>query len=826
MEERDEQLRSERERDGADSSSVVEVRDEERGNVAYDAESIKVLGDIEAVRERPAMYIGSTDEYGLHHLVYELVDNCVDEAMAGFCTRIKVTIHSDNSVTVSDDARGIPVDWHEGEQKSAAEVVMTTLHAGGKFEAGAYKVSGGLHGVGLSVVNALSEWLELEIKRDGKIYRQSYKRGFPVTELKAVSGTRLHGTKIRFLPDRSIFEDTEIQFNIIARRLKNLSYLNRGLRIELGDSRTGKEAVFRTTGGLASFVSDLNRAERRQLLFKPLSFSTHVEDVGIDLAMSYNDGYSSQILSFANNVMTKEGGTHLSGFRAALTKTINAYGQKNKVFKDLKELPSGDDVREGLIAVLSVKLRHPQFEGQTKTKLGNSEVKGIVESAVGEFLRTFLEENPTEARKIANKVANAAKARTAARSARELARRKSVLESSPLPGKLADCSERDPEKTELLLVEGDSAGGNAKQGRDRTFQAILPLRGKILNVEKVSQDKMLSNDAIKTIISALGAGVGNEQFAIDKLRYGRIIIMTDADVDGSHITTLLLTFFFRYMKEIITTGRLFIAQPPLYKVKAGKKERYMRQDKDLEQYLLERGSEGAVLKNNGGELMGKELRAYLKKVAKYRDALERIHKIGLPVALVDALVKLDINDESVFETSEAANELKSRLKEMLGDRAIDLAVRLLPNDDSGLYEIMVTDHRQPTSRLSRINWFFISSGMYRDYIELRDQLWKLPVVLMANDKEVKIESYDALMDAIKAVGSKGLTIQRYKGLGEMNPNQLWETTMEPSKRTLVQVTIEDALAADELFTKLMGSQIPPRREFIEQNALLVRNLDV
>ncbi|HUT03778.1 MAG TPA: DNA topoisomerase (ATP-hydrolyzing) subunit B [bacterium] len=826
MEERDEELRAEPGRDGADSSFVVEVPEEERGDEAYDAESIKVLGDIEAVRERPAMYIGSTDEYGLHHLVYELVDNCVDEAMAGFCTSIKVTIHSDNSVTVSDDARGIPVDWHEGEQKSAAEVVMTTLHAGGKFEAGAYKVSGGLHGVGLSVVNALSEWLELEIKRDGNIYRQSYKRGFPVSELKAVSGTRLHGTKIRFLADRSIFEDTEIQFNTIARRLKNLSYLNRGLRIELEDSRTGKQEVFRTTGGLASFVSDLNRAERRQLLFKPLSFLTHLEDVGIDLAMGYNDGYSSQILSFANNVMTKEGGTHLSGFRAALTKTINAYGQKNKVFKDIKELPSGDDVREGLIAVLSVKLRHPQFEGQTKTKLGNSEVKGIVESAIGEFLRTFLEENPTEARKVAGKVANAARARTAARSARELSRRKSVLESSPLPGKLADCSERDPEKTEILLVEGDSAGGNAKQGRDRTFQAILPLRGKILNVEKVSQDKMLANDAIKTIISALGAGVGNDQFAIDKLRYGRIVIMTDADVDGSHITTLLLTFFFRYMKEIITTGRLFIAQPPLYKVRVGKKETYMRQEKDLERHLLQRGSEGSVLKNDGNELQGKELRAYLRKVAKYSDALNRINQLGLPVKLVDALVELDIKDESVFETSDAANELKSRLKQIVSEQAIDLAVRLLPNDDSGLYEIMVTNHRQPTSRLSRINWFFISSGMYRDYIELKDQLWKLPLVLVANDKEVQIESYDALMDAIKAVGSKGLTIQRYKGLGEMNPDQLWETTMEPAKRTLVQVAVEDALAADELFAMLMGNQIPPRREFIEQNALLVRNLDV
>ncbi len=826
MKDMDTELADELDQRGAAGGSKVEVPDEQRGDALYDAESIKVLGDIEAVRERPAMYIGSTDESGLHHLVYEIVDNSIDEAMAGFCTRIKITIHSDNSVTVSDDARGIPIDWHDGEGKSAAEVVMTTLHAGGKFEAGAYKVSGGLHGVGLSVVNALSEWLELEVKKDGKMYHQSYKRGFPVTKLKTVSGTRKHGTKIRFLPDRSIFEDTEMNYNTIARRLKNLSYLNRGLRIELADSRTDRQDVFYTTGGLSSFVADLNRADRRQMLLRALAFSTHVDEVGVDLAMGYNDGYSCQLLTFANNVMTKEGGTHLSGFRAALTKTINTYGQKNNLFRELKELPTGDDAREGLIAVLSVKLRRPQFEGQTKTKLGNSDVKGIVESAVGEFLRTFFEENPAEARKIISKVANAAKARSAARSARELSRRKSVLESSPLPGKLADCSERDPEKTELLLVEGDSAGGNAKQGRDRTFQAILPLRGKILNVEKVSQDKMLANDAIKTIISALGAGVGQEQFAIDKLRYGRVIIMTDADVDGSHITTLLLTFFFRYMKEIITSGRLYIAQPPLYKVRKGKKEKYLRQEKELERYLIERGAEDSVLRNDGDELEGKELRAYLRKVAKYRDAISRINRIGLPIKVVDALVKLDIKDESVFETSEDATGLISRLRQTINEPAIDLVIQLLPNDDSGLYEIMVTDRRHPTARLSRINWFFISSGMYRDYVELKDQLWKPPLVLVANDKTIDIKSYDVLMENVKAVGSKGLTIQRYKGLGEMNPSQLWETTMEPDKRTLVLVMIEDALAADDLFTKLMGTQIPPRREFIEQNALLVRNLDV
>ena len=826
MENMDSELADELEEDGAAGSPDIEIPDEQRGDTLYDADSIKVLGDIEAVRERPAMYIGSTDESGLHHLVYEIVDNCVDEAMAGFCTRIQVTIHSDNSVTVSDDARGIPVDWHEGEGKSAAEVVMMTLHAGGKFQAGAYKVSGGLHGVGLSVVNALSEWLELEVKKDGNIYHQSYKRGFPVTKLKTVGGTREHGTKIRFMPDRSIFEDTEMNYNTIARRLKNLSYLNRGLRIELTDSRTDKKETFYATGGLSSFVLDLNRAERREMLVKPLTLSTHLDEVGVDLAMGYNNGYDCQLLTFANNVMTKEGGTHLSGFRAALTKTINNYGQKNNLFKELKELPSGDDAREGLIAVLSVKLRRPQFEGQTKTKLGNSEVKGTVESAVGEFLRTFFEENPTDARKITAKVANAARARSAARSARELARRKSVLESSPLPGKLADCSERDPEKTELLLVEGDSAGGNAKQGRDRTFQAILPLRGKILNVEKVSQDKMLANDAIKTIISALGAGVGQEQFAIDKLRYGRIIIMTDADVDGSHITTLLLTFFFRYMKEIITTGRLYIAQPPLYGVRKGKKELYIRQEKELEQYLLERGAEDSVLRNGGDELKGKELRVYLSKVARYRDAASRINRIGVPIEVVDALVKLNIGDESVFETSESASSLVARLSEAIKEPAIDLAIPLLPNEDSGLYEIVVTDRRCPTARLSRVNWFFISSGMYRDYVELKDQLWKPPLILIANDKTIDIKSYDVLMENVKAVGSKGLTIQRYKGLGEMNPSQLWETTMEPEKRTLVRVTIEDALAADELFTMLMGTEIPPRREFIEQNALLVRNLDV
>ncbi|MBN1592700.1 MAG: DNA topoisomerase (ATP-hydrolyzing) subunit B [Candidatus Coatesbacteria bacterium] len=811
---------------GGSKLPKYEIPEDQRGDATYSADSIKVLGDIEAVRERPAMYIGSTDENGLHHLVYEIVDNSVDEAMAGYCTKIKVTIHSDNSVTVSDDARGIPVDWHEGENKSAAEVVMTTLHAGGKFEAGAYKVSGGLHGVGLSAVNALSEWLELEIKKDGQIYHQSYKRGFAVSQLKTVGTTKSHGTKIRFMPDRAIFEETEMNYSTIARRLKNLSYLNRGLKIELTDSRTGKHEVFHTTGGLSSFVADLNRAERRQLLFKPLAFASQVDDIGIDLAMGFNDGYRSNLMTFANNVMTKEGGTHLSGFRAALTKSINTYGQKNNLFKDLKELPSGDDVREGLIAVMSVKLRHPQFEGQTKTKLGNSEVKGVVESAVGEYLRTFFEENPTEAKKIVSKVANATRARSAARSARELARRKSVLESSPLPGKLADCSERDPEKTELLLVEGDSAGGNAKQGRDRTFQAILPLRGKILNVEKVSQDKMLANDAIKMIISALGAGVGQEQFSIDKLRYGRIIIMTDADVDGSHITTLLLTFFFRYMKEVVTTGRLYIAQPPLYKVRSGKKETYLRQDRELERYLLERGSSDSVLRNNGDELVGDELRAYLQKVAKYTEAISHIRGLGLPIEVVDALARLDIVDESVFETRDATAELISKLKDIVKTPGIDLVIQLLPNDDSGLFEVLVTDRRQTSVRLSRINWFFISSGMYRDYVELRDQLWKPPLVLVADDKTIEVTSYDVLMEHVKTVGSKGLAIQRYKGLGEMNPIQLWETTMEPESRTLVRVTIEDALAADDLFTKLMGAQIQPRREFIEQNALLVRNLDV
>ncbi|MCD6328374.1 DNA topoisomerase (ATP-hydrolyzing) subunit B [bacterium] len=804
----------------------MDVPDAQRGSASYGAESIKVLGDIEAVRERPAMYIGNTDEYGLHHLVYEIVDNCVDEAMAGYCTKIGVTINSDNSVTVADDARGIPVDWHEGEHKSAAEVVMTTLHAGGKFDSGAYKVSGGLHGVGLSVVNALSEWLELEIKRDGKIHHQSYKRGFPVTELKVVSGTRKRGTKIRYLADRSIFEEIELNYSTIARRLKNLAYLNKGLRIELSDGRTGKQEVFYTTGGLSSFVSDLNRAEHRQTLVKTLAFTTHVDEVGIDLAMVYNDGYGSQIQTFANSVLTKEGGTHLSGFRAALTKTINAYGQKNNLFKDLKDLPSGDDVREGLIAVLSVKIRHPQFEGQTKTKLGNNEVKGLVESLVGEFLRDFMEENPTEARRIVAKVASAAKARTAARSARDLARRKSVLESSPLPGKLADCSERDPEKTELILVEGDSAGGNAKQGRDRVFQAILPLRGKILNVEKVGQDKMLANEAIKTIISALGAGVGQEQFQIDKLRYGRVIIMTDADVDGSHITTLLLTFFFRYMKEITTEGRLYVAQPPLYKVRKGKKDKYLRQERELDRYLMVRGVEDSVLRANGTELSGSQLKDYLNKVSSYQDAVNRIFQMGFPIEVVDSLVEMGVDDRRVFETRDSTDELRAKIKDIVNEPRIDLAVSLLPDDETGLFEIMVTDRRSSTSRLSSISGFFISSGMYRDYAELKDQLFELPISLVAGNKIIGIESHDELIRNIKDIGSKGLTIQRYKGLGEMNPDQLWETTMAPETRTLVQVTIDDVLAADDLFIRLMGAQIQPRKEFIEQNALLVRNLDV
>lgn len=804
----------------------LEVPEKQRGSLAYDAESIKVLGDIEAVRERPAMYIGSTDERGLHHLVYEIVDNSIDEAMAGYCARIRVIIHQDNSVTVSDDARGIPVDWHNGENKSAAEVVMTTLHAGGKFETGAYKVSGGLHGVGLSVVNALSEWLELEIKREGKIYHQSYKRGFPVTELRVVSKTKRTGTKIRFLPDRTIFEDVEFKYDVVARRLKNLAYLNKGLRIELVDERMGKREEFYSEGGLASFVSDLVRSERRQMLHKPLVFSTFADGLSVELGMAYNDGYGGQILTFANNVLTKEGGTHLSGFRAALTKTINAYGQKSGLFKDLKEMPTGDDVREGLVAVLSVKLRNPQFEGQTKTKLGNSEVKGLVESCVGEFLRTFFEENPSEAKKIVAKVSAAAKARYAARSARELARRKSVLESSPLPGKLADCTERDPARSEIFLVEGDSAGGNAKQGRDRRFQAILPLRGKILNVEKVGQDRMLANDAIKTIISALGAGIGEDQFDIAKLRYHRIIIMTDADVDGSHITTLLLTFFFRYMRPVINNGYLFIAQPPLFRVKRGKSHLYLRQERDLERYLLRRGAEEAVLKRDGEKLKGKSLLSYLSKVAAYRDALRRIEKMGLPLEVVEALVRLGVRDEEVFKTRESIERLKDEIAGMINTDLIDLAVRLLPNEETELFEILVTDKRYPAARLSSVSWSFITSGTYRDFSEMREQQVKPHLTLVAHNHTIPVESYEALVDRVKEVGSKGLTIQRYKGLGEMNPAQLWETTMDPATRTLVRVTIEDAMAADDLFSRLMGTQIAPRRQFIEQNALSVRNLDI
>jgi len=790
-------------------------------NKDYSADSIKVLEGLSAVRKRPAMYIGSTAIQGLHHLVYEVVDNSIDEALAGYCDEVKVIIHVDNSVTVVDNGRGIPVDMHPTQKKPAAEVVMTVLHAGGKFDSDSYKVSGGLHGVGVSVVNALSKRLELEIRRDGKIYRQNYERGVPMGTLVEDGSTKRRGTRILFWPDDEIFETTEFSFETLSTRLRELAFLNAGVKIEIVDERSDKSHQFHYEGGIVSFVEYLNRA-KTPLHPKPIFFTGEKEGVEIEVAIQYNDAYDEKIFSFANNINTHEGGTHMIGFKAALTRTMNNYATTNNLLKNVKTSISGDDLREGMAAIISVKVPDPQFEGQTKTKLGNSEIKGYVETLMNEKLAEYLEENPPVARKILEKGIEAARAREAARKARDLTRRKGALEGLALPGKLADCQEKDPALCELYLVEGDSAGGSAKQGRERRYQAILPLKGKILNVEKARFDKMLTSNEIRTLITAMGTGIGKDDFDISKLRYHRIIIMTDADVDGSHIRTLLLTFFFRQMPELVERGHLYIAQPPLYKAKRGKRELYLKDEAALQEYLLDEGVEGMTvhLEKSGKVLRGKQIIPTLRNIIDYNAHFDKMVLKGVNPEVLEVFVR---------------GKLQNGFADMLDLEP--LAAKLRQVEPQAEFSVFTDPPRilyQRGNLRSYIDQKVLESlSMYeyklllQAYKQVEELCLKGSAFISKDDEDAtEVTSRQELLDHFIARAKKGQYIQRYKGLGEMNPEQLWETTMDPAKRVLLQVKVEDTYEAEQIFTVLMGDQVEPRREFIETNALNVSNLDI
>ncbi len=801
-------------------------------NEKYDASAIKVLEGLEAVRKRPGMYIGDTGVYGLHHLVFEVVDNSVDEALAGYCTEIEVIIHPDNSVTVADNGRGIPVDIHPEYGKPAAEIVLTVLHAGGKFEKKAYKYSGGLHGVGVSVVNALSEWLKLEIHRDGKVYKQVYERGKPVTQFACVGETTKRGTIVTFKPDPEIFEVTEFSWDILANRLRELAFLNKGLKITLIDERTEppRKEVFYYEGGIVEFVKKIN--EKKDPLFpEPIYITGEKDDILVEVALQYNSTYTEQIFSFVNNINTREGGTHVAGFRMALTRAITKFIEENNLLpKNAKISITGDDVREGLVAVISVKVPNPQFEGQTKAKLGNSEVRPVVASIVYEKLWNYLTERPDIGRKIAEKVITAARAREAAKRARELTRRKSALEEFSLPGKLADCSERDPERTELFLVEGDSAGGSAKQGRDRRFQAILPLKGKIINVEKARIEKVLSNDEIKTIITALGTGVG-KNFDISKLRYNKIIIMTDADVDGAHIRTLLLTFFFRQFPEIVERGHLYIAQPPLYRLKKGKKEIYIKSDEELERVVLEFALDSVeLLSAEGKPLSEEEAREIVDKLLKLQNVVSILAR-KRDRELINLLLRVGADYKELYDR-EKAEALIERLKANLPEELKGTEFELVEDKEHCSFRIVA---RIPFDRYLKkeevIDEDLLISDLFKQgrglKRRLRELLGQPPYRVKSKKGEVlEFKTADQLYNYLIDTGKEGIYIQRYKGLGEMNPEQLWETTMNPENRTLLKVTVEDAVRADEVFTVLMGDKVEPRREFIQKFAKEVRNLDV
>ena len=847
------------------------------GNGDYTADSIKVLGGMEAVRKRPAMYIGSTGELGLHHLVYEVVDNSVDEALAGYADKIEVTIHIDNSITVVDNGRGIPVDSMDidGEKVPAAQVVMTKLHAGGKFDTSSYKVSGGLHGVGVSCVNALSHELELEIWRDGFTWEQTYSKGEPTSKLKKAGATKKRGTKVHFLPDKEILTATEYNFDTLAQRLRELAFLNKGLLITLTDERTTdpktgepKTVEFKYNGGIAEFIKHLNRG-KSLLHDKPIYMEAERDGVNMEIGLQYNDGYSETVFSFANNINTVDGGSHLSGFRTALTRTINYAGQQMGLFKDVKENLTGDDVREGLVAVISVKLPQPQFEGQTKGKL-NSDIAGTVQAFVNERLGAYLEQNPTAGRKIINKAIDAARAREAARKARDLTRRKGALDGGGLPGKLADCSERQPERCELFLVEGESAGGTAKQGRDRRFQAILPLKGKILNVEKARYDKMLGHEEIRAMITALGTGISKEDFDAAKLRYGKVILMTDADVDGSHIRTLLLTFFFRHMQELIKRGNVFIAQPPLYSIKKGKSQQYIKDDREFVKVMVKRAAEGLVVRYGEGaaKLEGTALAKFITVLKEYLDFFDKLDKRLRDEHVTELLPRLDLSKRADFEGDKKTapkkiEKLERELKKLQKERSFK-SVESRFDEEHNLWEV---SYHNSQGAEHVINWELASTAEYRQLIskfkqiepymeppfivetvakatvasgngeELSDaeredvekaqkKTPAAPKKKAAEPQTVEKNTARDLFDYVLAEGKKDFSVQRYKGLGEMTSTQLWETTMDPERRTLLSVKLEDIAECETIFTTLMGEDVEARRKFIEDNALDVKNLDI
>ncbi len=790
----------------------------------YGAEQIQVLKGLSPVRERPAMYIGNTGLDGLHHLVYEVVDNSIDEAMAGHCNEIKVKIHSDQSVTVEDNGRGIPVEPHPTEKLPAVEVVMTRLHAGGKFDSGAYKVSGGLHGVGVSVVNALSEYLEVEIRRDGQVYHQRYERGQTATALANTGKTKRRGTTVTFKADPDIFPETVFSYDILAQRLRELSFLNGGVRIFLEDELSGRKNEFLYEGGIVSFVEYLNR-NKTPIHPEPIYLTGDKNGIQLEIAFQYNDTYNEQLFTFANNINTREGGAHLSGFKAGLTRAINQYMAISDLPKNLKNSHlTGEDVREGLVAIISVKLPHPQFEGQTKTKLGNSEVKGLVENLLYEHLLSNLGENPRIARDILAKLLDAARAREAARRARDLVRKKGALGDMTLPGKLADCQERDPARREIYLVEGDSAGGSAKQARDRRFQAILPLKGKIINVEKARPEKMFENSEIRTLISSLGSDLSLEELDLLTLRYHKVIIMTDADVDGAHIRTLLLTFFYRQMEALVKGGFLYIAQPPLYRLTRGSEKTYLKDDGEFNKHLLKRGMEKKRLRLGAGRtLEGEPLGQALEKVIAYQEYLQRFAKRGLDRKVLELLLHSGIISKESLRQEELLQDLLASCQ-----RAQIGGARLEPDEEHLAWALVITSGSRDGGEM-RLDWDLLGSSDFQALVRLSQGLQDFhhpPHLLEGKDRTWEFPSLDGMVAFILEEGQKGINIQRFKGLGEMNPEQLWETTMDPETRTLLKVNVEDAVAADEIFTILMGDKVEPRRDFIQNNVLELHELDI
>jgi DNA gyrase subunit B len=804
---------------------IQEERPETTDGATYTAEDIKVLKGLDAVRKRPGMYIGDTDDIsGLHHMVYEVVDNAIDEALAGYADKVQVTIHVDNSVTVQDNGRGIPVDIHKEEGRSAAEVIMTELHAGGKFDNNSYKVSGGLHGVGVSVVNFLSEWLELEIHRDGNIWRQRYERGLPKAQIEKGEKTVERGTRVTFKADSQIFSVTEMNFDTLSQRLRELAFLNSGVFIAIDDERSEKHHDFCYEGGIVSFVKDLNK-NKTPLHEQPIYIREEKDGEAVEIALQWNDSYAETIYTFTNTIKNTDGGTHLVGFKGAMTRTVNKYVEETGLLEKLKLSLEGDDIREGLTAVISVKIRDPKFSSQTKDKLVSSHVKTWVEQVVNERLAEYFEENPKDAKRITEKIVDAARAREAARKARELTRRKGALDSASLPGKLADCSERDPRFCEIYFVEGDSAGGSAKQGRDRRFQAILPLKGKILNVEKARLDKMLSSDEIRLMITALGTGIGTDDFDVAKLRYHKVIIMTDADVDGSHIRTLILTFFYRHMREVIDRGHLFIAQPPLFKVTQGKKDTYLKDEIEKARFLMGRVAENVEVTPEGGlPLKGEALINMFQRMEEFRSHARKVAARGIPREAVDVLVREHFTDRAALTDAAKLAAVESGLV-----KAGFTNVHVVHDELAETTVLHFTTGTNGSGKKFSVGHELLGQYEFRQLVKSYESLanFGLPPYTVRHGEETTVYlGIDELLEQIYKTAEKGLSIQRYKGLGEMNPDQLWETTMNPETRRLLQVTVADAVGADEIFTILMGDQVEPRRVFIQDNALDVKNLDI